>query len=332
MSYIAVVGAGSWGTTLAALLAGKGHDVSLWVHEGELVLEMRSSRVNSAYLPGYVLPNNINVSGDLENVLKNARFIINAVPTQHIRGVFSSALPFMRGKLSLLSVSKGIEYSTLKRPSEVLKELVGENASVLSGPSFAKEVMAGMPTATTLASSSKGEALLLQELLNTNYFRVYTHEDVTGVEAGGALKNAIAIAAGIADGLRLGYNARAALITRGLTEITRLGVAMGASRLTFSGLSGIGDLVLTCTANLSRNYSFGTELARGKKPEEIMSSRKSVAEGVPTSRAAMALSEKYGVEMPITEQVYKVIFEGKSPVDAVSDLMGRALKREFTGE
>lgn len=332
MSYIAVIGAGSWGSTLAALLAGKGHNVSLWVYERDLALEMRSTRVNSAYLPGYLLPEGVNVTNDIEVALKKSRFVINAVPTQHVRGIFGAALPFMQGKTSLLSVSKGIEYATLKRPSEVLGDLTGENVSVLSGPSFAREVIAGLPTACTLASSDKGEALLLQELLNTNYFRVYTHEDVTGVEAGGALKNVIAIASGICDGMRLGYNARAALITRGLTEITRLGVAMGASRMTFSGLSGIGDLVLTCTANLSRNYSFGTELAQGRKAEEIISSRKSVAEGVHTSRAAISLAGKYGVEMPITEQVYKVIFEGKSPADAVNDLLGRALKKEFAGE
>lgn len=332
MSYSAVIGAGSWGTTIAALLAGKDLDVSLWVYEDDLAKEIRKTRINSVYLPGAELPQNIKVSSDLEEVLEGARYIINVVPTQHIRKIFSKAgglLADKNKKVSLVSASKGVENSTLKRPSEILKELTGKDAAVLSGPSFAKEVLERKPTAVTLAAKDKTEALLLQELLNTSYFRVYTHEDVTGVELGGALKNVVAIASGISDGLELGNNARAALITRGLAEMKRLGVAMGAMEQTFFGLSGMGDLVLTCTATLSRNYTFGQKLAAGLTASQISATSRTIAEGVATSKSVVELAEKHGVEMPIARQVYNVIFEGKSPIKAVKDLMSRSLKHEF---
>ncbi len=331
MSYIAVIGAGSWGTTIAALLAGKDFDVSLWAFEKELALEMDRTRVNSVYLPGEALPENLKITSRLDEALKDSRFVINVVPTQHMRAIFREALPLFQGRkdISFISASKGIENDTLKRPSEIIKKLTGRHSAVLSGPSFAKEVIRKLPTAITIASPEKSELMLLQELLTTSYFRVYTHEDVIGVELGGALKNVVAIASGISDGLGLGHNSRAALITRGLAEMKRLGVTMGAMEKTFSGLSGIGDLVLTCTANLSRNYTFGVKLAGGLKAEEIISSSKSVAEGVKTSKSVVELSEKYGVEMPIAEQVYKVIFEGKSPRQAVQDLMARTPKTEF---
>ena len=330
MSYSAVIGAGSWGTTIAALLAGKDLDVSLWAYEEELAREIERTRINSVYLPGAELPPNIKISSDLEEVLEGARYVINVVPTQHIRRVFVQAGRFLAGKkISLISASKGIENSTLKRPSEILKELTGRDAAVLSGPSFAKEVLERKPTAVTLAAKDRTEALLLQELMNTGYFRVYTHEDVTGVELGGALKNVVAIAAGISDGLDLGNNARAALITRGLAEMKRLGAAMGAMEQTFFGLSGMGDLVLTCTATLSRNYSFGQKLANGLTANQIAASNRTIAEGVATSKSVVELAERRGVEMPIARQVYNVIFDGKSPIKAVDDLMGRSLKHEF---
>ncbi len=330
MSYSAVIGAGSWGTTIAALLAGKDLDVSLWVREEDLALEIERTRINSVYLPGAELPQNIRASSSIEEVLEGARYVINVVPTQHIRSVFGPAGRILSGKkVSLISASKGVENSTLKRPSEILKELTGRDAAVLSGPSFAKEVFERKPTAVTLAASDRTEALLLQELLNTSYFRVYTHEDVTGVELGGALKNVVAIAAGISDGLGLGNNARAALITRGLAEMKRLGVAMGAMEQTFFGLSGMGDLVLTCTASLSRNYSFGQKLAAGYSAGQISAANRTIAEGVATSKSVVELARRHGVEMPIARQVCSVVFEGQSPVKAVEELMNRSLKHEF---
>ena len=330
MGVSAVIGAGSWGTTLALLLAGKGLDTSLWVHDTELARLMESTRANDVYLPQARLPENLKVSPDLEEVLKGADFVINAVPTQHIREVFSLAAHAIGEKTSLISASKGIENGTLKRPSEILEEIfAGRSAAVLSGPSFAREVIERKPTAVTLAAKEESEALRLQELLNTGFFRVYTHEDVTGVELGGALKNVVAIAAGISDGLGLGNNARAALITRGLAEMKRLGVSMGAAPQTFSGLSGMGDLVLTCTAAISRNHAFGMLLAEGLTAAEITATRRTVAEGARTSRSVVDLAGKMGVEMPISDQVYRVIYEGKSPLKAVRELMGRSLKNEF---
>jgi len=332
MSYIAVIGAGSWGTTIAVMLAGKDLDVSLWVYEEDLALEMKETLVNRIYLPECRLPNNINISSEFRDVLKDCRFIISVVPTQHIRGILTKAAPFVPAGASFVSASKGIENETLKRPSEIILDIFpARNVSVLSGPSFASEVIRERPTAVSLASADKKEALLLQELLTTGFFRVYTNEDIAGVELGGALKNVVAIASGISDGLGLGNNARAALITRGLAEMRRLGAAMGAREKTFSGLSGMGDLVLTCTANLSRNYTFGMRLAEGMKAEEILAGSRSVAEGVQTSKSVMGLMEKYGVDMPISLEIYRVIFEGKSPVQAVQDLMSRSLKEEFYG-
>ena len=330
----AVIGAGSWGTTLALLLAGKNldFDTSLWVHDRELAREMMTTRVNSVYLPKAKLPENLKIFTDLEEVLEGADFVINAVPTQHIREVFSPAAQnrAIEKNASLLSASKGIENGTLKRPSEILEEIFADgSAAVLSGPSFADEVIQRKPTAVTLAAKEPSEAVKLQKLLNTDFFRVYTLEDVTGVELGGALKNVVAIAAGISDGLGLGNNARAALITRGLAEMKRLGAAMGAAPQTFSGLSGLGDLVLTCTAAISRNYAFGIGLAEGLTAAEITATRRTVAEGVKTSKSVVDLAGKMGVEMPIAEQVYRVIYEGKSPPEAVRELMSRSLKNEF---
>jgi glycerol-3-phosphate dehydrogenase (NAD(P)+) len=329
MSYISIIGAGSWGTALASLLSEKGYDVTLWVHEKELAKKLDQTRVNSIYLPEITIPDDIRVLNNIEEALKKARYVVNAVPSQYVRNVFKDTAHYLLDEAIIISVSKGIERGTLLTVSSVLKELLSRDVAVLSGPSFAREVIKKLPTAVTLATKDKDTRYMLQELFNIDNFRVYTNDDIIGVEIGGALKNVMAIAAGISDGLGLGNNARASLITRGLVEMTRLGVAMGGKERTFSGLSGIGDLVLTCTSNLSRNYTVGAKLGQGMKLREILNQTKSVAEGVSTAESAYELSKKYNIEMPIVEQVYKVIYEEKEPVRAVKDLMGRSLKEEF---
>jgi len=331
MCYITVIGAGSWGTTLAYLLSEKGYDVSLWAHEEDLAEEIKRTRINSIYLPDINLPENIKISHRLDEVVAKARYVLNVVPSQHARSVFKEALSYMPDEAVIISASKGIERGTLLTVSSILKELSDRHLAVLSGPSFAKEVIKKMPTAVTLATGDKDRGLILQEVFNTNHFRVYTHDDMLGVEIGGALKNVVAIASGISDGLGLGHNARAALITRGLAEMKRLGLAMGAKKETFSGLSGLGDLVLTCTGPLSRNYTLGTKLAQGMKLTDILSQTKTVAEGVATAESAYELSKKYNIEMPIVEQVYQVLYKDKGPAAAVNDLMHRTLKAEFYG-
>ncbi len=329
MSYISVIGAGSWGTTLACLLAEKGYDVSLWAYEKEVVDEINNTGTNSTYLPDVILPHDLEATGSIENAVSDARYILNVVPTQFTRLVFIEAVKFISKDTVIISASKGIEQGTLLTVSSILEGITGRQVAVLSGPSFAKEVIKKLPTAVTLATKNPDMGLQLQEIFNTHYFRVYTHTDVLGIELGGALKNVIAIASGISDGLGLGHNARAALITRGLAEIIRLGERMGADKRTFSGLSGLGDLVLTCTGPLSRNYSVGVNLGKGMKLKDILSATKSVAEGVATALSAFELSKKYNVEMPIVEQVYEVIYKDKNPAEAVSLLMNRALKAEF---
>lgn len=329
MSYIAVIGAGSWGTTLACLLAEKGYDVSLWAFEKDLVETIHNTGINSAYLPDVKLPANLKVTCDIEEAVKKSRYVLNVVPTQFTRSVFKEALKYIPENAVLISASKGIENGTLMTVSLILKQITGHQVAVLSGPSFAKEVVRKLPTAVTLAIEDPDVGLILQEIFNTHYFRVYTHTDVLGVELGGALKNVIAIASGISDGLGLGHSARAALITRGIVEMVRLGVSLGADERTFSGLSGLGDLVLTCTGPLSRNYSVGVNLGKGMNLKEILSSTRSVAEGVATALSAFELSLKQGVEMPIIEQIHNVIYNEKPAADAVIDLMNRTLRSEF---
>lgn len=329
MSYISVIGAGSWGTTLACLLAEKEYDVSLWVLEEDLCAEMRSTRVNALYLPGVRIPDHVVITNEIEHAVEKARYVLNVVPTQYARRVLQNALPHISPDAVLVNASKGIEKKTLLTVSSIIRELSAHRIAVLSGPSFAHEVSRKLPTAVTLACEDAATSLLLQEIFNTPSFRVYTHDDILGVELGGALKNVIAIASGISDGLKLGHNARAALLTRGLAELERLGAAMGARKHTFSGLSGLGDLILTCTALLSRNYTLGTKLAQGMKLDDILSQSKSVVEGVATAESAHELSQKYQVQMPFVEQVYKVLYEGKDPGVAVTELMNRALKTEF---
>jgi len=330
MSYIAVIGAGSWGTTLASLLTEKGYDVTIWTHDTDLAVLINRERTNSVFLPGFELPPMLRASIN-DKELTKARYILNTVPTQFIRPIFSRLRPHINDQAVIVSASKGIENNTLVTPSVILQEITGRQVSVLSGPSFAREVADKKPTAITLATADQSTGLLLQEVFNTDYFRVYTHDDIIGVEIGGALKNIIAIASGICDGLNLGHNTRAALITRGLSEITRLGLRMNAKEVTFSGLSGIGDLVLTCTDMQSRNFTVGHKLGKGMKISDILSRTKSVAEGVATTLSAYELSRKYDIQMPITEQVYLALYQDKSPADAVRDLMNRSLKSEFHG-
>jgi len=329
MSYITVVGGGSWGTALAALLAKKDFDVTLWAFEKDLVEIMREQGTNTWYLPNVPLPGNLHFSSDLEECIPKARYVVCVVPTQFIRSVFQKALPFLQEETVIVSASKGIEKGSLKTVSEILTDICPNGTSVLSGPSFAKEVVQELPTAVTLATQDSDVAYQLQEIFNTDYFRVYTHTDMKGVEIGGALKNVIAIASGISDGMSLGFNARAALITRGIAEITRLGIKVGADPMTFAGLSGIGDLVLTCTGALSRNYTVGIKLGQGMKLSEIISATSSVAEGVETSISAYELAAKHEVEMPIVDQIYHVLHKGKDPSSAVMELMNRSLKSEF---
>lgn len=331
MGYISVIGAGSWGTTLAHLLSEKGFDISLWIYEESLAEEIKRTRINSLYLPDISLPDNIRVTHRIDEAVAKARYVLNVVPSQHTRSIFKEAFSYMPTDAVVVSAAKGIERGTLMTVSSVLKEISGRSVAVLSGPSFAKEVVKKMPTAVTLAAEGKETGLLLQEIFNTNHFRVYTHDDIIGAELGGALKNVMAIASGISDGLGLGHNARAALITRGLAEIKRLGAAMGAKKETFAGLSGLGDLVLTCTGPLSRNYTTGIKLAQGMKIADILSQTRMVSEGVATAESAYQLSKKYNIEMPIVEQVYRVLYEGKGPAVAAHDLMSRALKAEFYG-
>lgn len=329
MSYIAVLGGGSWGTTLACLLAEKNYDTSLWVREKELCEEIKATRGNSIYLPGVVIPDNVSVSCDIPETVNKARYILSVAPTQFTNEILSKALPHILKDAVIISASKGIEKKSLLTVSSIIQNLTSHKTAVLSGPSFAKEVADKLPTAVTLACNDLATSLLLQEIFNTAYFRVYLNDDMLGVELGGALKNVIAVASGICDGLSLGNNARAALITRGLAEIKRLGAAMGASEETFSGLSGVGDLILTCTAPLSRNYTLGVKLGQGLSLKEILSKSLSVVEGVETAESAYELSKKFNVQMPIIEQVYMVLYEGKKPAAAVDDLMNRSLKTEF---
>ncbi len=331
MGYISIIGAGNWGTTIACHIAKKNYDVCLWVYEAELADIIRNTRKNLWYLPDIFIPENVRITSDFPDAVEKARFIINAVPTQFIRKVFSAPASY-RSDAVIINLSKGIERETLLLPSEILEEITGLQVAVLSGPSFAKEVSKGLPTAVTLASRDRHQGLLIQDIFSSEKFRVYLNDDLIGVELGGALKNVIAIASGIADGLGLGFNARASLITRGLAEITRLGIAMGAHRRTFSGLSGVGDLILTCTSNLSRNYSLGYRLGKGEKLAEIMKGTREVVEGVDTSDSAVRLAQRYSVEMPITEEVFEILHRDKSPVDALRELMTRPLKEEFPEE
>lgn len=335
MSQIAVIVAGAWGTALSiALGRNPGHRISLWAHEKEVRDSIESGRVNQPFLPGQTIPENVSATGDLKDALKAAEIVVSVMPSQHCRRVFEAMRPHLRREMLFVSATKGLEEGTLSRMTEVICSVLDRNGfrpriGALSGPSFAKEVARGDPTAITIASADVELAETVQREFSDPHFRVYTNSDVVGVELGGALKNIVAIAAGICDGLGLGYNSVAALITRGLTEITRLAVACGGRQETMAGLAGLGDLVLTCTGGLSRNRSVGVELGRGRKlPEIISSMRGMVAEGVFTTHAAVELARSHNVEMPITEQMDEILHQGKSPRDAIQELMTRSGKSE----
>lgn len=330
---IGVIGAGSWGTTLADLLAKKGHAVTLRAHEEDLVERMRMHRKNDLYLPDFTLDEKLAFSSDLSEAVADKDLVVLVVPSQFMRGVMRQAASYLGENTILVSAAKGIENDTLMPMSDVLKEVLPEDCygrtAFLSGPTFAREVAAEMPTALTVAAEDEDIARRVQNIFSSHYFRVYRSTDIVGVELGGALKNIMALAAGISDGLGYGCNARAALISRGLVEMIRIGLAMGAEERTFMGLSGMGDLVLTCTGDLSRNRSVGLELGRGRKLDDILSGMKMVAEGVKTTLSAYQLACRLQVEAPIIEQMYLILFENKHPRDAVADLMQRSLKAEM---
>jgi glycerol-3-phosphate dehydrogenase (NAD(P)+) len=329
---IAVIGAGSWGTTLADLLAKKGHAVTLWAYEAELVQQMKVTRENNLFLPGIRLNDELTFTNDLEEAYRGCTMVLNVVPSQVLRAVLRNSIPFLPHGITIVSASKGIEVDTLAIISDIYAEVIPETLEMsfaaLSGPSFAREVAQEMPTAVTVASEWEEVAHRVQEAFTTNFFRVYRNHDVIGVELGGAIKNVIAIAAGISDGLGFGSNTRAALITRGLAEMTRLGVAMGADTATFAGLAGMGDLVLTCTGDLSRNRSVGMQIGQGRQLSEILGEMRMVAEGVKTTESAYNLSHKLGVEMPIIDQMYQMLYRNKPAREAVLELMTRNLKAE----
>ncbi len=331
----AVVGAGSWGTALAQLLHRNGHRVSLWTFEEKVARQIRKEGENSTYLPGVVLSPEIQVSSDLEETVSAAELVVSVSPAQHVGEVMGKAAPYLSEDALVVTASKGIEIKTLRRMDEVLNPLLSppaaERLSVISGPSFAVEVARGLPTAVVAASRSLDARLSVQAIFSSTSFRVYTNSDVLGVELGGALKNVIALAAGVSAGLDFGHNTQAALITRGLAEITRLGVAMGAEAATFYGLAGMGDLVLTCTGDLSRNRGVGVRLGKGEDLSDILASMNAVVEGVRTAPAVHALARRYEVEMPIVDQVCAILEDGKSPRAAVQDLLLRDPKPESWG-
>jgi len=329
---IAVIGGGSWGTALAKVAAEKGHAVRLWIHEHPLVAEVREKRENSIYLPGVRLPETISPTNVFEEAVSGADMVLWVVPSHVTRRVLEKVSPLLSERHIVVCATKGVENETLLPMSDVLKTVLPgalhQRLAFLSGPTFAKEVAANLPTAATAAAFDESVGRAVQDALSGPSFRLYTNSDVMGVELAGAIKNVIAIAAGISDGLGFGNNARAALITRGLAEITRLGVSMGAQPATFAGLAGMGDLVLTCTGDLSRNRTLGMRLGKGEKLKDILAGMTMVAEGVQTARAVHHLAMKQGIEMPITEQVYRILYEEKDTATALRDLMGRSLKSE----
>jgi len=354
MSDIAVIGGGAWGTGLAIVLGRKGtHRVRLWAHETDVCESVTQRHVNERFLPGRLIPGNVTATNDFATALDNAQIIVSVMPSQYCRTLFERMRPLIPSNALIVSATKGLEEGSLFRVSEVIAQVLSSKTGdaprladfarrgnadersshipigALSGPSFAQEVARGDPTAITIASSNAELLRTVQTEFSDPTFRVYTNSDVVGVELGGALKNIIAIAAGICDGLGLGHNSVAALITRGLAEMTRLAVACGGRAETMAGLAGLGDLVLTCTGGLSRNRSVGVELGRGRKlPEIISSMHGAVAEGVFTTTAAVGLARSRGVEMPITEQMHAILHEGKSPKEAIQKLMSRTGKSE----
>ena len=329
---IAIVGAGGWGTALAITMARDERDVRLWAYEPYLVETLIATRENPLYLPGVRVPGAVRISNSMQEVLSGARVAVIAVPSHVYRHVLSQMLPLIDTDLVFVSAAKGIENDTLMRMSEVIADVTSSRfipqVGAISGPTFALEVAQGEPTALVVASPDEKLRLFLQKELSAPRFRLYTNADLIGVEIAAAVKNIIAIAAGVVEGLGLGSNATAALITRGLVEITRLAVACGGKRDTLSGLAGLGDLVLTAYGSLSRNRRVGIALGQGKHIDEVLSNMRMVAEGVKTAKSTVALARKYNVEMPIAHKMYSVLYEGLAPQDAINDLMDRRLKEE----
>ena len=332
MSKVAVIGAGSWGTALAILLARKQQQVVLWGRDSARMAEMQESRKNRKYLPGHSFPDSLIATSELKYALNQADCVLTVVPSHGLRQVYRELKPYLTEGIPVVSAVKGIETSSLRTMTQVMQEeSAGMRLSfcVLSGPSFAEEVASGHPTAVTVACADIQVAAAVQQLCSSRLFRVYSSTDVIGLEISGAMKNVIAIASGISDGLGYGLNTRAALITRGLAEITRLGIALGADARTFAGLGGLGDLVLTCTGNLSRNRTIGLKLGSGKSLDEALAEMTMVAEGVKTTLSCYHLTRQSGVEMPILEQTHAVLYENKRCQDAVADLFERDLKEEL---
>ncbi|MEW6516588.1 MAG: NAD(P)H-dependent glycerol-3-phosphate dehydrogenase [candidate division FCPU426 bacterium] len=328
---IAVIGAGAWGTALARLLANKGHQVRLWEHFPEYAEELRDTRENRKFLPGVPIPRSVEITSDPAEAVAGAELVVMVPPAQHFRAVARRLAAAGAKPRWVLSASKGIEHGSLSRMTEIIRKEfpAGVMAGALSGPSHAEEVGRDLPTSVVAAADDGQTAEVFQEAFMNDSFRVYTSEDIAGVELGGALKNIIALAAGVVDGLELGDNAKAALITRGLAEIGRMGAALGARAETFAGLSGLGDLVVTCTSRHSRNRRVGEELGRGRQLTDILAGMEMVAEGVETARSAYQLAQHLGVDLPITEQVYRLLFSGLPPAEAVKRLMQRPRKPEM---
>ena len=334
MSKIAVIGAGAWGTAIAIVLGRRrDHDVNLWAHETEVCESINTRHINQLFLADCNVPSTVVATNSLEAALRDAALVVSVMPSHHTRRVFTAMLPHLHSGMVFVSATKGIENETYLRMSEVIADVLGPLApriGALSGPTFAKEVALNQPTALTVASKDGELAAAVQKEFSDPRFRVYTNDDVVGVELGGSLKNIVAIAAGVCDGLDLGHNSVAALITRGLAEITRLVVACGGRPETMAGLAGLGDLVLTCTGGLSRNRTVGVELGHGRRLEDIIAGMHGmVAEGVLTTNAAIGLARKMGVEMPITEQMHAILHDGKSPQEAIRDLMSRPSTSEL---
>lgn len=329
MSKVSVIGAGSWGTALAILLEKNGHQVTLWSHREEEAKELAKSREHKSKLPGVEIPEEIEIIGNLESALREKDVIVFAVPSVAVRSTAKKVAPYVKEGQLIVNVAKGIEETTLMTLTDIIEEEIpGAKGCVLSGPSHAEEVSRGLPTTCVVGAKDKETAEFLQNIFMSPVFRVYISPDILGIELGGALKNVIALAAGTADGLGYGDNTKAALITRGITEIARLGIAMGAKADTFYGLSGIGDLIVTCASKHSRNRKAGYLMGQGRNMQQAMDEVNMVVEGVYSAKAGLALSQKYKVEMPIIEQVNKVLFEGKAPADAVRELMVRDKKIE----
>jgi glycerol-3-phosphate dehydrogenase (NAD(P)+) len=329
---LAIIGGGSWGTALALVLAPRFQRISLWVYEADLAERMIHSRENNVYLPGFQLPTHVDIGSDLARALDGASIVLSVMPSHLVRGMFRAMLPHLHKSMIFVSATKGLENQSLLRTSEVMRDVLQESfaprIAVISGPTFAREVARFEPTALVVASEDAAVAEQIQTAFSGPTFRLYSSPDVVGVEIGGSIKNVVAIGSGVLHGMGLGHNATAALITRGLAEMTRLAVAMGGKPLTLAGLAGLGDLVLTCTGDLSRNRTVGIELAHGRKLEEIVDSMKMVAEGIKTTNAAVDLAARHGVEMPISQQMFQMLHFELSPREAIRQLMERSLKGE----